>query len=523
MTQTLEALLRRFTIRVRMLGAIGMVLCLFALVGIAGFSGGAVLDRLADDFMHHSTRELRETGAIRAHLAALRLREKDMVIDYENGTEVLRHREAWSRSIEDTRQALQALLAGEEDEDNAYARKGLAALDAYEQASVPVLSQIQVSAFDTAKAADRQLQRAHEHVAVLEEQVDRLSAIVDREIDAAQASFDATMSATTFVFGGVLLLVAGVVVPLTLMNSRSILAPIEHARRVAQAVAQGQLGTPIDARGRDEAAELLAALDHMQRSLASLVGDVRLSADSIGTASDEVAAGNADLSTRTEQAASRLQQTASSMEQITGTVRQSSDAAAQADQLARSAAGIARRGGDVVGQVVSTMDQIHASARRIADIIGTIDGIAFQTNILALNAAVEAARAGEQGRGFAVVAGEVRALAQRSAAAAREIKTLIGTSVERVEAGNRLVGEAGSTMAEIVASVQRVSDIIGEISAAAAEQSNGIGLVNGAVTDLDRMTQQNAALVEESAAAAESLKDQARRLSQAVSAFQTAA
>jgi len=260
---------------------------------------------------------------------------------------------------------------------------------------------------------------------------------------------------------------------------------------------------------------LQEALRHVETALAQ----VKTSADSIGTASSEIASGSHDLSLRTEQTASSLQQTASSMEQLTSTVGHSADSARQANQLATSASTVARRGGSVVAEVVSTMDDIHASSRKISDIIGTIDGIAFQTNILALNAAVEAARAGEQGRGFAVVASEVRSLAQRSAEAAREIKALIGTSVERVEAGSRLVKEAGTTMNEIVTSVQRVSDIIGEITAAASEQSSGIGQVNTAVTHLDQMTQQNAALVEQSAAAAESLKEQAARLNEVVGAF----
>jgi len=261
------------------------------------------------------------------------------------------------------------------------------------------------------------------------------------------------------------------------------------------------------------------ALRHVEAAMLK----VRQTAESISTASREIASGNADLSQRTEHTASNLQQTASSVEQLTGNVRSSADAAAQANQLATSAADVAQRGGTVVSQVVSTMDDIHASSRKIADIIGVIDGIAFQTNILALNAAVEAARAGEQGRGFAVVAGEVRSLAQRSADAAKEIKALIGTSVDKVETGSRLVKDAGATMNEIVASVQRVTDIIGEINAAAAEQSAGLAQVNGAVGQLDQMTQQNAALVEQSAAAAESLREQAGRLSGVVSTFQVEA
>ncbi len=267
---------------------------------------------------------------------------------------------------------------------------------------------------------------------------------------------------------------------------------------------------------------LLDGLKRMVDSMRTTLLQVRSSTDSIGTASSEIATGNQDLSARTEQTASNLQQAASSMEQLTGTVKQSADSARQANQLANSAAEVAARGGVVVSQVVATMDDINTSSKKIADIIGVIDGIAFQTNILALNAAVEAARAGEQGRGFAVVASEVRSLAQRSAEAAKEIKGLIGASVEKVEGGSRLVADAGQTMTEIVGSVKRVSDIIAEITAAATEQSQGIGEVNNSVTQLDQMTQQNAALVEESAAAAESLREQAARLATVVGTFRLA-
>jgi len=300
----------------------------------------------------------------------------------------------------------------------------------------------------------------------------------------------------------------------------SISVPLKQAEQMAQAIADMDLtGQAQSSYNSDETGHLLRALDSMRAALRRSMLDVRDVVDSISNASSEIAIGNHDLSARTEQTASNLEETASSMEQLTSTVRQSADSAAQANQLANSAADVAERGGAVVSQVVATMDDINTSSKKISDIIGVIDGIAFQTNILALNAAVEAARAGEQGRGFAVVASEVRSLAQRSAEAAKEIKTLIGASVERVETGSRLVQDAGSTMGEIVASVKRVTDIIGEISAAAGEQSSGIGQVNMAVNQLDQMTQQNAALVEESTAAAESLKDQAQRLSGVVSAF----
>ena len=294
---------------------------------------------------------------------------------------------------------------------------------------------------------------------------------------------------------------------------------LNMAGKAAERIGNGELSIPVPVGRPDEIGALLAALERARMSLVGLVREVRQGVESVGTASDEIARGNIDLSSRTEQAASNLQQTASSMEQITGTVQQSAASAQQARGLAEGAAQAAQRGGAVVGNVVSTMGAIQASSRQISDIIGTIDGIAFQTNILALNAAVEAARAGEQGRGFAVVAGEVRSLAQRSAAASREIKSLITGSVERVNEGSRQVQDAGTAMEEIVASVHRVAQIISEISNAAGEQSSGIGAVNGAVSQLDQMTQQNAALVEESAAAAQSLKDQAARLHSAVSVF----
>jgi len=517
--KTLLGLLRQFSIRTRMQAAIAMVLGMFALVGLVGLLAGLQIRHLNQAFMEHSIHEMGGTSAIRQHLAQVRLLEKQMVIDYDDGVAVLRHREAWLGELAATRKALESMLEGEEDADNLIARESLERLAAYGKRCESVLTNIQNGAYDNARVADRMLAKAKEEIAVVEANVERIAKIVAAEVDETAAEFNAMMWQVLLAFSGTVALVVVVVVPLTLLNSRSITSPIGYAAQVAEAIADGDLSQPIRVEGQDEAALLLQALTRMQQSLRHVVGQVHESSVSIRNASAEVATGNTDLSHRTEQAAGSLQQTASSMEELTGTVRHSADSAHQASRLATSAAEVAQRGGTVVSQVVSTMQDINTSARKIADIIGTIDGIAFQTNILALNAAVEAARAGEQGRGFAVVASEVRSLAQRSAVAAREIKTLIGASVERVDAGTRLVADAGSTMGEIVASVQRVSDIIGEISSAAREQSAGIGQVNNAVADLDGMTQQNAALVEQSAAAAESLRAQAERLSTVVGTF----
>jgi len=300
---------------------------------------------------------------------------------------------------------------------------------------------------------------------------------------------------------------------------RAILGPLNKAIEAANRVASGDLTAHIEVNSTNEMGKLLQALKTMNDNLLDLVGKVRNSTESIATASGEIALGNSDLSQRTEEQASSLEETASSMEELTSTVRQNADNARQANQLAVGAAEVAKKGGTVVGQVVQTMSSIHDSSKKVVEIISVIDGIAFQTNILALNAAVEAARAGEQGRGFAVVATEVRTLAQRSAAAAKEIKELIGDSVAKVDEGTKLVDEAGLTMDEIVTAVKRVTDIMSEISAASQEQSSGIDQINQAVTQMDEATQQNAALVEEASAAAESMKEQSRVLTQAVSMF----
>ncbi|MFA9216651.1 MAG: methyl-accepting chemotaxis protein [Sphingomonadaceae bacterium] len=361
---------------------------------------------------------------------------------------------------------------------------------------------------ETFPALDRLLELTGAMVAQQKQDIDDGGRNATRDI-----GFSRTMM---LVMGAAALLVsAGLAVWIT----RSITGPLNEAVSIAKSVATGDLSTRIEPHSRDEAGQLLLALQDMNTSLARTVGAVRHSSSTISAASGDIASGNLDLSGRTEAQASSLEKTAASMEQLTSTVKQNADNARQANQLVISASAVATRGGELVAQVVNTMGSIKDSSRKIVDIIGVIDGIAFQTNILALNAAVEAARAGEQGRGFAVVASEVRSLAQRSATAAKEIKLLIDDSVEKVDGGSAVVDEAGQTMGLIVTSVQQVADIMAEITSASQEQSVGIGQVNEAITQMDQMTQQNAALVEQATAAAQSMQDEADTLAQSVSVF----
>jgi methyl-accepting chemotaxis protein len=390
-----------------------------------------------------------------------------------------------------------------------------AAREAYRTPRANLLKQ-RLAGEDISAALDRDLRPlAEAYLNSIVQLEEFQQSIYDKSL--AEATANAAQGRNILIAGGVLAVLIGAAAAFVL--SRSITVPLRQAADSARRIADGDLTNPIHADGRDEAAQLLQALKGMQDNLAHVVSNVRGNAEGVASASSQIAQGNQDLSARTEQQASALEETAASMEQLSSTVRLNADNAQQANQLAMSASTVASQGGEVVARVVDTMKGINDSSRRIADIISVIDGIAFQTNILALNAAVEAARAGEQGRGFAVVAGEVRNLAQRSAEAAKEIKGLISASVDRVEAGSQLVANAGETMTQIVGSVQRVTDIMGEISAAAGEQSDGIGQVNTAVSHLDQMTQQNAALVEQSTAAAQSLREQATRLAEVVQVF----
>jgi methyl-accepting chemotaxis protein len=377
---------------------------------------------------------------------------------------------------------------------------------------------IEASAKDTRSGAAAMAQADAQYKLAIDA-VQTLGKFVNGRADALIERGQATAVMATWVVWATFVVAAAIALLLSTAFARRTIGELVALTRGANSLAAGNLDVPFAIRSKDEVGEMACALEGMREALARVIVDIRGTSESIRTASSEVAQGNADLSSRTEQQASSLQETAASMEQMTSTVKNNADTANQAAQLASAASEVAERGGVVVGEVVSRMGEISQASRRIEEIIAVIDGIAFQTNILALNAAVEAARAGEQGRGFAVVAGEVRNLAQRSAQAAREIKSLIADSVSKVESGNSLVHEAGRTMGDIVVQVRRVTDLIGEITSATLEQSSGIGQVNRAVTQLDQMTQQNAALVEQSAASAQSLKDQADRLAQAVTMF----
>jgi methyl-accepting chemotaxis protein len=425
------------------------------------------------------------------------------------------HRADLAQQLEGVKRTLGGVAAGEDVGLGAPVSEAQTQIDKYLKLAD---SAIDLSSVDpnTGIAA---LQGADATFAALAKTVRGMAGRVDEHTAAATEASQQRSQRISLLLAAIGLLAAGAAVGASWAMQRKLVGELGRASAVANAVAAGDLSVDAHSDRRDEVGDLLRALDRMAHQLNDSVHTVFGSSQSIQTATAEIAGGNQDLRQRTVEAAGSLQQTAASMEQLTGTVRQTAESAQTAQQLAESASAAAAKGEDVVSQVVSTMDEIQASSRRIADIIGVIDGIAFQTNILALNAAVEAARAGDQGRGFAVVAGEVRNLAQRSAGAAREIKSLIEVSVDRVASGNQLVQSAGGTMQEIMASVQRVTDIIGEITAAASAQSSGLVQVNGAVTQLDRMTQENAAMVQHSAAAADRLKDQAAHLARVVQTF----
>ena len=478
---------------------------------------------MSEDFMNSSFQEVGYLAQLHSEMGAIRQHEKDMIIGYEKPEAVKAAHTKWLESQEKAKKVANQFLQGEEDVDNAVVRDIIKRLDSYKEAFAHVARQLEAGGYDTATIANRMSGKAVAEFAEADKLMTQLDEVLRNEVQKSVAEQQGVSNQTKWLFALAVLITVVVVVPLTLLNLHSICKPLDQAQRLAKAIAGGDLSQSIRTEGRDEVADLLRALDEMQRGLGTLVAQVRDASGNIATASQEIATGNQDLSHRTEQTASNAQAAVSSLSEITATVQQTASSSQMANQLAASASTTATRGGSVVAQAVSSMHEISASSRKIGDIIGLIDSIAFQTNILALNAAVEAARAGEQGRGFAVVASEVRSLAGRSAEAAKEIKQLISASVENVEAGSAQVAQAGQSMEEIVSSVRRVSDLIGEITASSTEQRDGIAQVNQAVTHLDQMTQQNAALVEESTAAAASMRDQAQHLANVVSVFNVGA
>jgi len=501
----------------RLTAGFAVVLVLMAVLAAAGLVAMARMDAQMKDITENNIVKVKLLVHMRDAVRSAAISVRNAVMYEEEmdvAGQVARLREARA-GYETAARRLQPLVLTEAG------KVMLVAIEQERQASLSLMDKVIAAARanhddEARQVLMREATPAQERLlASLEALIQRQDGLTAAAVEAARAAYD---QARAIVIGlSAAALLAGLLIAWRI--TLSITGPMGEAVRLVRTVAGGDLTSRIDVRGADETGQLLEALRQMNDSLAKIVGDVRAGADTIATASRQIASGNQDLSSRTEEQAGSLEETASSMEEMTVAVKQNARHAERASELAQAACNAARHGGDVVAQVVHTMGAIHASSSKVVEIIGVIDGIAFQTNILALNAAVEAARAGEQGRGFAVVASEVRNLAQRSAAAAREIKELIGDSVSKVEGGTRLVEDAGSAMHDIVAGIRSVTDIMAEITQAGAEQSSGIEQINQAVVQMDEATQQNAALVEQAAAAAGALQDQAGQLAELVSVF----
>ena len=518
----LMLLMRRFSIRLRMVGAIGVVLLLLCGVGVAGLWGLFHMQRLHGQLVQHSVAEMAVQSRLLAGLGALRRHERDMLLQHTDPAQVQATQGRWQAVLRTVQTQLQAVQAGAADADNAIVAEVERQLQRYAQAVAPVAQQLASGGYATLSDANALLATAHQAFEQIDAQMLRLEETLAQEVALAEQEAQAAGQRLLVFFAVLVGLAVVVVVPTTVANMQSICRPLQEAEAVAVAIARGDLSTRVAVQGSDEISDLMRSLFDMQASIARIVGEVRQVSDHIRSSSAEVAGGNQDLSQRTEQANHSLEATAASIQQLTGNVQRAVDKAREASDMAAANAAVAQRGGEVVGQVVATMDAINQSSRKIHDIIGVIDGIAFQTNILALNAAVEAARAGEQGRGFAVVAGGVGSLAQRSAEAAREIKGLVGHSVGQVESGAGLVHQAGLTIGDIVDKAQQVAALIDDITATTTAQSGSITEVNVAVGQLDQATQQNAALVQAGTAASESLRAQAQRLGETVAVFRLA-